>query len=111
MNFQWMSDELAQKRLAEGFWKCAFYRGVLKFGISGVLILTLLGLIWNGMQTFEMAWWKKGSIGFLLGGFVWGAALWSVARVPQRSREILHWALAFTVVVAVGIYFYIVLGR
>jgi hypothetical protein len=101
-----MSDKSAHDLLAEGFWKATLYRGVLKFGIPGVLLLTVLGLIWNGTQTFELAWWREASIGFLLGGFVWGAALWLIAKSPLLVREALNWSLTLAILVGGGIYLF-----
>jgi hypothetical protein len=101
-----MSDKSTQELLAQGFWRTALYRGILKFGIPGVLLLTVLGLIWNGDQTFEMAWWREGSVGFLLGGFIWGAALWLIARSPLLVRETLNWSLMLAILVSGGIYLF-----
>lgn len=98
-----MPDHRAQKILSRGFWKGSFYIGILRFGIPAAVLLTVIGLMWNGTQTFELAWWRKGTVGFLLGGFVWFASLWLVARLPLLFREVICWGLAFGIGVFVAV--------
>jgi hypothetical protein len=106
MNIRWMSDRRVNNVRARGFWKTAIYDGVLKFGIGGVLLLTFLGLLWNGSETFAMPWWRRGCIATFSGGFVWGTALWLLAISPLRMRELAHWSLALTILGGGGVYLF-----
>jgi len=101
--FLWMSDESAQKLLSNGFWRNTLYLGLARFGVFGVVVLTAVGFIWNGAQTFDMAWWRQGSVGFLVGGFIWAAVLWLIAKLPLRVREVICWTLAAVTALFVGI--------
>lgn len=105
--FWWMSEKSAQTLLAEGFWGAALHRGVIKFGVPGVLLLTIVGFLWSGVQTFEMEWWRRGSIGLLGGGFMGGAILWVIAKVPQRVRQVLNWCLAIALFGSGGVYLFL----
>ena len=100
--FLWMSDENAQKVLNRGFWSGLLYMGLLRFGLGGVVFLTMVGVIWNGPQAFDMAWWRKGSVGFLLGGLIGFASLWLLAKLPLLWREVICWTLAAVIIAFVG---------
>jgi len=104
--FRWMSEKSAQTLLAEGFWGAAVYRGIIKFAIPGIFLLTMVGLLWSGVQTFDMDWWRRGSIGLLGGGFIGGAILWLIASAPQRVRQILNWCLAIALFGGGAIYLF-----
>ena len=97
-----MSDESAQKVLKRGFWSGLLDMGLLRFGLGGVVLLTAVGVIWNGLQVFDMAWWRKGSVGFLLGGLIGFASLWLLAKLPPLWREVVCWTLAAAITAFLG---------
>jgi len=100
--FRWMSDDRVHKYLSEGFWRFLVYRGLLRFAVLGIVFITLVGLWRDGVQTFATAWWRNGSIGFVLGGIAWGVAVWLILKLPGRLREVICWILAIGIIAFVG---------
>src|SRR5688500_2811922 len=68
MKTRWMSDRTIGGIVSDGFWKTALQRGVFRFGLAAVVLLTLLGLIWSGTELFELSWWRTGLILAVVGG-------------------------------------------
>jgi hypothetical protein len=99
---RWISDDRARKFVAEGFWRFVVYRGLLRFGTGGALLVVLIGLLLESTGQFEAHWWKAGSVWFLVGGLTWGAAVWLVLGLPTRWREAICWVLAIAIAVFVG---------
>jgi hypothetical protein len=102
---RWISDDRAQKFVAEGFWKFVIYRGFLRFGIGGASLVVLIGFVLEGTGRFDAHWWKAGAVWFLAGGLIWGVAVWSVLKLPTRWRETICWILAIGIVAFVGAVF------
>ena len=98
----WISDESAKKFLTQGFWGFFFYRGLLGFGVSAAIIVTLLGLFRDGMQTFATVWWREGTVWVLIGGLIWGAVVWLILSLPIRLRDIACWIILIAVLGLLG---------
>ena len=98
-NYRWMSDALVKKLRDEGFLRVVFFRGALLFGVGSAVILTIYGYFSDGAALVQKVWWKGGIVGFIIGGIVWGAILWSIAQSSVTIREVICWLFGAAAIV------------
>ena len=103
---RWISEDRANRLLAKGFWRFVIFRGLLSFGVWGVLGVSVLGYLRGGTSTFFTAWWRNGVIAFLIAGIVWALLVWLTLRLPAWLREIVCWGvLMIAIALVISIFF------
>ena len=69
--------------LREGFVRLVFYRGMIQVGLLGAFVFIFLQFLFNDQNLAVHA--VKALIFFPLGGLIFGATFWCLARLLDRD--------------------------